>query len=77
MTEQNLEQQIADKENELIQNNLCLDSIELARIDLRKKIALLSNDTKDLDIGIIKAKQVIRANKVELDVLKRTYWRKE
>lgn len=64
-----------EKELQIAQQNL--STVEIAEMELGKKILIFQVDRKDLQIAISKAKQNVRSLTLEVKMLVSLFWRKK
>ncbi len=64
-----------EKEKELQKAQGDLSTVEIAEMELGKKILLFQVERKDLQISISKAKQNVRSLTLEVKILVSAFWR--
>lgn len=64
-----------EKEKELQKAQAALSTVEIAEMELGKKILGFQAERKDLQIAISKAKQNVRSLTLEIKILVSQFWR--
>jgi len=64
-----------EKEKELQKAQLDSHTVELAELEIAKKIVLLQGERKDLQIAGSKAKQSVRTLALDVKILTSEFWR--
>ena len=75
MTAEEIDNEKCKKEAELQEAQKSLSAIEVADLEIGKKIVLLQVQRKDLQIALSKAKQVVRTLALEIKIATSYFWK--